>query len=88
MTHLVAKIREHLIGGFLSQGGVPDDDALGGPEAVDGGVVAIVFSLAFIRTCARSNFLAGAAVTRWSSGRACGAFVESGSYLLNSGSIT
>src|SRR5438309_6449490 len=35
-AHFVAKIREHFIGSFLCQGGVPNDDALGGAEAVDG----------------------------------------------------
>ena len=38
MAHFVAKIREHFIGSFLCQGGVPNDDALGGAEAVDGSV--------------------------------------------------
>ena len=38
VAHFVAKIGENFIGGFLSESGVPDDDALGSAEAVDGGV--------------------------------------------------
>jgi len=58
----VAKIGEDFVDGFLSEGGVPDDDALRGAEAVDGGVSAMVLSLAFIQNMRSGrNFLTSAA---------------------------
>src|SRR5260370_23410863 len=38
VAHFVAKISEYFIGGFLRDSGVPNNDALGCAEAVDGGV--------------------------------------------------
>ena len=38
VAHFVAEIGEDFIGGFLGESGVPDDDAFGGAETVDGGI--------------------------------------------------
>src|SRR5229473_5900078 len=38
VAHFVAKISEDFIGGFLSQGGIPNDDAFRSAEAIYGGV--------------------------------------------------
>src|SRR5437016_14633259 len=58
----MAEIREYFIGGFLCQGGVPNDDALGGAEAVDGSIGhdGFVAGLHPEHTLG-GNFLAGAA---------------------------
>src|SRR5258706_4732421 len=37
VAHFVAKISEYFIGGFLRDGGVPNNDALGSAEGIDGG---------------------------------------------------
>jgi len=60
MAHFVAKIGENLVGGFLSESGVPDDDALGGAEAIDGSVGGDGFVAGFHPEHAfGSDFLAG-----------------------------
>src|SRR5258708_18595239 len=62
VTHFVAKIGEDFIGGFLCQSGVPNDDALGSAEAIDGGVDGDGFVAGFHPEHAlRRNFLAGTA---------------------------
>src|SRR5258708_30399953 len=62
MAHFVAKISEYFIGGFLRDGGVPNDDALGSAETVDGGVGSDGFVAGFHPEHAVGrNFLAGAA---------------------------
>src|SRR5260370_34444613 len=38
VAHFMAKISEYFIGGFLRDGGVPNNDALGSAEAINGGV--------------------------------------------------
>src|SRR6266481_3702586 len=58
----MAEIGEYFIGGFLSERGVPNDDALGGAEAVDGGVGGDGFVAGFHpKHAVGRNFLAGAA---------------------------
>src|SRR5947209_5476646 len=38
VAHFVAEIGKHFVGGFLRESGIPNDDALGSAEAVDGSV--------------------------------------------------
>src|SRR5260370_26314471 len=58
----MAEIGEYFIGGFLSERGVPNDDGLGGAEAVDGGVGGDGFVAGLHPEHAVGrNFLAGAA---------------------------
>src|SRR6266853_4621407 len=62
VAHFVAKISEDFIGGFLRDGGVPNDDALGSAEAIDRGVGGDGFVAGFHPEHAVGrNFLAGAA---------------------------
>src|SRR6266446_1030938 len=62
VAHFVAKISEYFIGGFLRDSGVPNDDALGSAEAIDGGVCRDGFVAGFHPEHAVGrDFLAGAA---------------------------
>src|SRR6267154_6218271 len=62
VAHFVAKISEYFIGGFLRDGGVPNNDALGSAEAIDGGVGRDGFVAGFHPEHAVGrDFLAGAA---------------------------
>src|SRR5260370_32856484 len=62
VAHFVAKISEYFIGGFLRDGGVPNNDALGSAEAINGGVGGDGFVAGFHPEHAvGGNLLAGAA---------------------------
>src|SRR6267143_24276 len=62
VAHFVAKISEYFIGGFLRDGGVPNNDALGSAEAINGSVGGDGFVAGFHpEQAVGGNFLAGAA---------------------------
>ena len=62
VAHFVAKIGEDFVGGFLDESGVPDDDALGSAETIDGGVGSDGFVAGLHpEHTLRGNFLSGAA---------------------------
>src|SRR6266851_10075905 len=61
VAHFVAKISEYFIGGFLRDGGVPNNNALGSAEAIDGGDGRDGFVAGFHpKHALRRNFQAGA----------------------------